>query len=90
MMKPMILSIPAETGVLESVDTDATEIGAFAFFNNALESLTLRANQVVTLGENALAYTPIAEGNGTVFVPETLVSAYRADASWSGFDIEGV
>ena len=70
---------------IQTADLSVTEIGAFAFHNNELSSLTLRANQVVTLGENALEGTPIADGNGRIYVPVDLVSAYQADASWSAY-----
>ena len=80
-----ITPTPSETGVLETVETDATEIGAYAFYNNDLTSLTLRANQVAALGENALAYTPIADGTGHIYVPSDLVNAYQADANWSAY-----
>lgn len=62
-----------------------TEIGDYAFYNNDLQSLTLRANQVVALGEHALDGTPIASGTGRVYVPSALVSAYKADAAWAAY-----
>jgi len=81
---------PVETNSIESADLDVTEIGAYAFFNNKLSSLTLRADQVVTLGESALDGTPIADGTGTVYVPSDLVSAYEADSNWSSYDIQAI
>ena len=80
----------AETDSIESADLDVTEIGAYAFYNNELSSLTLRANQVVTLGESALDGTPIADGIGTVYVPSDLVSAYEADSNWSQYNIKAI
>ena len=74
-----------ETDSIETADLNVTEIGAYAFYNNDLNSLTLRANQVVALGENALEGTPIADGNGHIYVPAELVSAYQADARWSAY-----
>lgn len=79
-----------ETNSIETADLEVTEIGAYAFYNNELSSLTLRANQVVTLGENALGGTPIADGTGTVYVPSNLVSAYQSDSSWSGYNIVSI
>lgn len=61
-----------------SVDICATEIGDYAFYNSDLSSLTLRANQVVSIGENALAETPIAKGSGRIYVPSELVAEYKA------------
>ena len=73
-----------------SADLSVTEIGAYAFYNNDLSSLTLRANEVVTLGDHALDGTPIADGTGTVYVPSDLVSEYEADADWSEYNIEAI
>jgi hypothetical protein len=70
---------------IETADLSVTEIGAYAFYNNELSSLTLRANQVVTLGESALYGTPIADGVGNIYVPSELVDAYKADPQWSAF-----
>ena len=74
-----------KTQSIETADLSVTEIGAYAFYNNDLSSLTLRANQVVTLGENALKGTPIEDGIGTIYVPSNLVSAYQADNAWSAY-----
>lgn len=70
---------------IQSADLSVTEIGDYAFYNNDLSSLTLRANQVVTLGDNALDGTPIANGSGYVYVPSDLISAYQADSAWSTY-----
>jgi len=74
-----------ETDSIETADLNVTEIGAYAFYNNELSSLTLRADQVVILGEGAIEGTPIEDGNGHIYVPAELVSAYQADASWSAY-----
>lgn len=66
-----------ETESVETVDIVATEIGAYAFFNNDLISLTLRANQLVEIGEHALDGTPIANGTGTIYVPSELLDEYQ-------------
>lgn len=71
-----------ETDSIESADLSVTEIGAYAFYNNELSSLTLHANSVVTLGNNALDNTPIADGTGNIYVPSELVDAYKADSQW--------
>lgn len=68
---------------IESADLSVTEIGECAFYNNALSSLTLRANQVVTLGEYALDGTPLATGTGHIYVPADLVDAYKA--AWTDY-----
>ena len=68
---------------IETADLSVTEIGAYAFTNNELSSLTLRAPSVVTLGEHALDGTPIADGTGVIYVPATLVDAYKA--AWADY-----
>ena len=76
---------PVETESIVSADLSVTEIGAYAFFNNALSSLTLRANQIVTIADHALDGTSIASGTGRIYVPADLVSAYQADLAWSAY-----
>lgn len=75
----------SETESIQSADLSVTEIGYYAFYNNELSSLTLRANQVVTLGEHALDGTPIANGTGNIYVPSDLVESYKADTQWSAW-----
>jgi len=74
-----------ETQSIETADLDVTEIGVYAFYNNNLSTLILRANRIVTLGENALKGTQIADGTGNIYVPSNLVSAYQADSAWSAY-----
>lgn len=62
-----------------SIDLAVTEIGDYAFYNNDLTTITLRANQIVTLGQNAFYGCPIAH----IYVPSALVNSYKADAQWS-------
>lgn len=62
-----------------------TEIGEYAFYNSDLSTLTLRANQVATLGAHALEETPIARGTGRINVPSSLVNAYKTAAGWSTY-----
>lgn len=69
---------------IEFADLAVTEIGAYAFFNNTLSSLTLRANQIVTIADHALDGTSIASGTGIIRVPASLVAAYEAQyPDWS-------
>jgi len=79
------ININGETVTVETADLSVTEIGAYAFYNNELSSLTLRANQVVTLGEGALEGTPIADGTGHVYVNADLVDAYKSDSAWATY-----
>lgn len=50
---------------------------------NKLSTLILRKNAVCTLNNvNALTDTPIASGTGYVYVPASLVDAYKAATNW--------
>lgn len=76
--------IPGEDAdSIETAYLNVTEIGAYAFYNNKLSSLTLLAPSVVTLGDHALDGTPIADGTGSIYVPASLVSDYKADPAWA-------
>ena len=61
-----------------SADLAVSSIGEYAFANNALSALTLRADSVVPIGEHALDGTPIADGRGNIYVPSELVESYQA------------
>ena len=63
---------------------NATYIGACAFGNSGLTTLTISTNQVCTLASTtALDGTPIANGYGNIYVPSSLVASYKADSNWS-------
>ena len=61
-----------------------TSIGNSTFrYCSQLSTLILRKNDVCTLANiNALANTPIASGTGYVYVPASLVDAYKAATNW--------
>ena len=65
----------------------AAYINASAFSNcTSLATLIIRLNEVVTLqSANAFASTPIASGRGRIFVPRSMVSAYKAATNWSTY-----
>lgn len=62
----------------------ATSIGNGVFRNcTQLSTLILRENAVCALANmNALDYTPISSGTGYVYVPASLVDAYKAATNW--------
>lgn len=61
-----------------------TTIKSQAFWSSGLTSLTLRSSTVCTLEDvNALAFTPIEEGIGYIYVPENLVNSYKSADGWS-------
>jgi hypothetical protein len=49
-----------------------------------LKALILRkADGVCAVGNNAFAGTPIAEGDGYIYVPSALVDSYKNSSGWS-------
>lgn len=63
---------------------NAETIGAAAFGHSGLTTLTIQTNKVCTLASTtALDGTPIANGQGTIYVPSSLVDSYKADSNWS-------
>lgn len=56
--------------------------GAFASCSK-LREITLEYSSVCLLGAGAFNYTSIYYGSGSIYVPSSLVSAYKADSMWS-------
>ena len=78
---------------LEDIDLpEASSIQNQAFQNcSKLESVILRKNAKATLSSaNAFDNTPIADYNGVIYVPDSLVDAYKADAQWGNFFIASI
>lgn len=80
---------------ITKVDLGASVQGIYAYsFNNCynLDTLILRGDTVKTLSStNALQYTPIESGTGTIYIEPitvdeaTLVAEYQAATNWSTF-----
>ena len=63
--------------------SSATNMG-YMFQNcSSLTSVTFQCNDVRPYGNNMLNGTPIASGNGRVYVPDNLVQAYKTASGWS-------
>lgn len=65
-----------------------SEIKGYSSFYgcSTLEALILRTDTVCTLGStSAFSNTPINSGLGYIYVPSTLVEAYKSAANWSAF-----
>lgn len=78
----------AECGELLRADFEnAKQISDNAFTDcSKLDTLILRGDTVCTLtNANALAGTPIANGNGYVYVKQKLVNDYKADGIWKNY-----
>ena len=66
-----------------------TTLGQNCFANSNLETLILRAPQVVTfVNGNPFSGTWIDDDEGEIYVPDELVDAYKADKNWSVYASE--
>lgn len=72
-----LTSIPA-------LDTSSVTIMTRMFFGcSSLTSVTFAGSVVPPYGSNMFGGTPIASGNGYIFVPDNLVEAYKTADGWS-------
>ena len=69
---------------LESVALEAvTSIGSYAFSGcTALESVVVKATTPPSIQSNAFAFSSIASGTGTIYVPDDSVTAYQEATNW--------
>lgn len=81
---------------LEVVDLSATS-GAVTIANNAfsgctnLQHVIIRSSTMATLSSTgAFTGTPIALGEGAVYVPTSLVATYKANTNWSNYYIADI
>lgn len=74
---------------LEVVDLGSKcDIYNNAFYGTNLKHLVLRGGAMSTLSNtNAFDNTPLSLGEGAVYVPQDLVSTYKANSTWGGFTI---
>ena len=50
---------------------------------SSLTSVTFTGDVVPPYGVEMFGYTPIASGDGTIYVPDNMVSSYKAASGWS-------
>ena len=61
-------------------------IGHNAFWNCVyLSSITIGYSGVCSLSYEGFMYTPITDGTGSIYVPASLVDAYKSAPNWSQF-----
>ena len=62
-----------------------TDIGSAAFYEcSALVTVIIRTESLCALGSTSVfSGTPISSGDGFVYVPAALVSAYKTATNWS-------
>ena len=90
---PLVTSIGSGAfGSCQALSTvnfpQATSIGSQAFYNcQALTALILRNTEKVCVlnNVNALTNTPIKSGTGYIYVPASLLDAYKTATNWSTF-----
>jgi len=81
----------SECSLLTTVDltgTGAVTINGYAFGNDVkLANLIIRSASMASLVSTSLNNTAIANGNGAVFVPDSLVDTYKANTNWGSYPI---
>lgn len=88
---PLITSIPYAAfercdSLIKADFTNVTSIGSSAFYKaTVLETVILRGSNVATLASPAFSETPIANGTGYIYVPSTLVAAYKDATNWATY-----
>ena len=61
-------------------------IGTYAFrYCSSLSIITIGYSSICSLGANAFNNTPIASGTGSIYVPASLVDAYKSAQNWSNY-----
>lgn len=55
--------------------------------NTSLKELVLNYDGVVTVGQNIFRNTQFENGDGKIYVPDTLVTTYQGDTFWSNYNI---
>ena len=72
---------------LQRVDLGVASLKSYEFrYCSAINTLVLRNENLVTLANiNAFAGTPFASDGtgGTLYVPQSLITSYEADAKWA-------
>ena len=69
---------------IPSLDISSVASMGSIFYNCAsLTSVTFQCSDVRPYGSNMFSNTPIASGNGRIYVPDNLVQAYKTASGWS-------
>lgn len=65
-----------------------SDLPMYVFKSSGLRNLIInRTRSVITVKNDALANTPLAAGEGYVFVPAEMLESYKADSSWNKYNI---
>ena len=69
---------------IPSLDTSKVTYMGYMFDGcTSLTSVTFQCNDVRPYGSNMFRNTPIASGNGCIYVPDSLVQTYKTASGWS-------
>lgn len=70
------------TALKEATLPAAKVFTRYAFASSGLEKLVLPGTTVVTIAVDTFQNSPIANGNGYVYVPDDLLETYKAATNW--------
>ena len=75
---------------MDLTNTSPITINSNIFYDiGKLNTLIIRSNTISALNNiNIIENTPIAARLGGIYVPESLVSSYKAATNWSGYDTQ--
>ena len=82
-MENMFRNCSSLTSVPEMDTSSVTNMANLFYECSLLTSVTFVGDTVPPYGTNMFYNTPIASGNGSIFVPDNMVSAYKAASGWS-------
>ena len=77
-----------QDGGLVSLDLGAcTQISSYGAFNGTdLDTLIIRTNTICSLAATSnISGTPIADGTGYIYVPQTLLEQYKVATNWATY-----
>lgn len=68
-----------------------TTIRDYAFYNNtSLKELVLNVDKLIELKPHVFKHTHFENGDGIIYVPDSLYNTYMADTNWSKFTLKKV
>lgn len=77
------------TGIQDlTLPINISDLPMYVFKSSGLKNLIInRTRSVITIKNDALANTPLAAGEGYVFVPTEMLESYQADSNWNKYNI---
>ena len=80
------------TGLVCADFPEVTAMGQMSFYRcSALKSVILRKEQVVTItNTNTFNNSPVADGEGHIYVPASVLEDYKAHSIWGTYSIRAL